>query len=612
MKRLFITISLFATSLIVIPTTATAQTATPNISISSMPAWYPVGSEARLNVSIENATNVKSLRLQVYSRMTNDTQITNWTEKYTGRSVIRSISADVTAQPKLSYTFVIPADDPLNNTLDRSGVYPIRISAMSASGQRLSDTRSFLLSQPTPSSDESRIGVVIHTSLLPIASVAPDGSAVLSNPDRGLLNSTISVLANHTELPISITTFGDTAAALNALPTEDATKAAMLSLLANVEVIGGQWAPSPAISTTPKNLQESAALAGSQLETLLGHEPQEALLADNGYTESMLNQRTIPIVLFPSSATTPRAESLIRRAGATVDYLPYLSTAQQLLTNNSRAGVQNALAAVTMRYLVRPNQTNRHFVITTPSAKNLSPGNLNTWITALSQAGFLHPETIAQQQEQTATIREMNTVAPVSLTKRGQSVREQAVSDVADFASFTLPDNPELESIEQSMSTASGAWLKEAQQRVYWQVNRDRVAGELAKIDPPPNSHIRLTAKEVVLPITVSNTTGNPVKLELALRSPRVQFVDGSTRTLIIDRDSKTAKFQIRARTSGTFPIKVELRSLSRNVVLAQSEITIDAFATTHVGIYLSIAALVVLALWWSRYIWRRRKSEHA
>jgi hypothetical protein len=143
---------------------------------------------------------------------------------------------------------------------------------------------------------------------------------------------------------------------------------------------------------------------------------------------------------------------------------------------------------------------------------------------------------------------------------------------------------------------------------------------------------IRLTAGAANVPITLVRNTAYPVTVEVRLTSDKLHF--GTTASqhpgaqcrapqvrssagrstfsalCVLDRATDAVYVNMRARTSGDFRIDVTLASPSGTLSLAGGELTVRSMSTSAVAIALSAAAVLVLAVWWGRTVWRGRWSR--
>jgi hypothetical protein len=121
----------------------------------------------------------------------------------------------------------------------------------------------------------------------------------------------------------------------------------------------------------------------------------------------------------------------------------------------------------------------------------------------------------------------------------------------------------------------------------------------------------RLTAREGTIPLTLVNGMGHPVRVAVTLRSDRLDFPDDEPGPdterridVVLDRENTSVPVEVRARTTGAFPVDITLTSPDGSLVVAQSRLTVRSTGASGVGVILSTAAAAFLAIWWASH-WR-------
>jgi len=135
---------------------------------------------------------------------------------------------------------------------------------------------------------------------------------------------------------------------------------------------------------------------------------------------------------------------------------------------------------------------------------------------------------------------------------------------------------------------------------------RAAVAAELEKIHPPLASSITLTSQGGIIPVTLRNDAGYPVRVRLILRSTRLQFVGGRSQVVPLERPVQQFVFPVRAQTTGRFPVRVELETPD-GVPIGSSRIVVRSTAYNRVALLITAGAALFLALWWGRRLLSRR-----
>jgi hypothetical protein len=137
---------------------------------------------------------------------------------------------------------------------------------------------------------------------------------------------------------------------------------------------------------------------------------------------------------------------------------------------------------------------------------------------------------------------------------------------------------------------------------------RSAVDAELDKIHPPLASSITLTSQGGIIPVTLRNDAGYPVRVRLILRSTRLQFVGGRSQVVPLERPVQQFVFPVRAQTTGRFPVRVELETPD-GVPIGSSRIVVRSTAYNRVALVITAGAALFLALWWGRRLLSRRNG---
>jgi hypothetical protein len=133
------------------------------------------------------------------------------------------------------------------------------------------------------------------------------------------------------------------------------------------------------------------------------------------------------------------------------------------------------------------------------------------------------------------------------------------------------------------------------------------IDGFLARINVPAPSTITLTDRSGDIPLTIRNSTGQPVKVLIVLESQKLSFPKGSEQIVDLPRRNTTVRFAVESRTSGSFPLSLTVHSVDGGLTIAQARFRVEATAVSTVGLVLIVGAGTFLALWWLLHIRRER-----
>ena len=175
------------------------------------------------------------------------------------------------------------------------------------------------------------------------------------------------------------------------------------------------------------------------------------------------------------------------------------------------------------------------------------------------------------------------------------------------------PGDPHLARGEHFLlSSLSSLWFGPGPPQARAQLNAAdaTVSDFLARIRVPAPGTITLTARSGAIPITFRNDTGQPVRILVGLSSRKLDFPTGALQVVALPPRSVTVRFDVRSRTSGTFPLDLSVRSADGSLLIAQGRFKVRSTVVSTVGLALVIGAAVFLIGWWAYDIRRRRRAR--
>jgi len=131
----------------------------------------------------------------------------------------------------------------------------------------------------------------------------------------------------------------------------------------------------------------------------------------------------------------------------------------------------------------------------------------------------------------------------------------------------------------------------------------------LSRIRIPSSTTVTITSSRAEIPITFRNDTDQKVKVHVTLESDKLLFPDGNERDLELPPRSTTARFTVETRSSGTFPVIITVTTAD-NIPIQSTELRVRSTFVSGVGIFLTVAAILFLALWWGWDIRKRRRAK--
>jgi hypothetical protein len=132
----------------------------------------------------------------------------------------------------------------------------------------------------------------------------------------------------------------------------------------------------------------------------------------------------------------------------------------------------------------------------------------------------------------------------------------------------------------------------------------------LGRIRTPDRSTVTLTSSRAQVPLTFRNDADRPVAIHVSLNSDKLVFPDGTDRTLTLEPGkNSTVRIAVETRSSGTFPMFMTVTTAG-GLPIQTSEVTVRSSFVSGVGVFITVGAIVFLAVWWAWDIRRRRRRR--
>lgn len=125
----------------------------------------------------------------------------------------------------------------------------------------------------------------------------------------------------------------------------------------------------------------------------------------------------------------------------------------------------------------------------------------------------------------------------------------------------------------------------------------------------PEAETITLTGRETDLPIVVENRLDDPVNVVLLLDSEKLAFPEGPEVPVTLEPGRNRIEVPIEVLASGDSPIRVQILSPDRAVLLDSSQVVVRSFSFSGVGIVIGAGSIAFLVLWWLRHSRPRRAT---
>jgi len=184
-------------------------------------------------------------------------------------------------------------------------------------------------------------------------------------------------------------------------------------------------------------------------------------------------------------------------------------------------------------------------------------------------------------------------------------------AESATLGSILMPDNPMPGEVDALLTAGTTTALDAAGRQRYLDAAGAKLAPLRDAVDTMQRRRITIAGRATEIPLTLHANVAYPVRVKLRLSSAKLTFPEGDQ---VVEVDgSQQVRVPVEARASGTFPLTVELLSLTGDVpVGTTTQLTVQATALGGLGLLLSVGALVVLVTWWVHHVRTRRRQQRA
>lgn len=133
-----------------------------------------------------------------------------------------------------------------------------------------------------------------------------------------------------------------------------------------------------------------------------------------------------------------------------------------------------------------------------------------------------------------------------------------------------------------------------------------------SKIELPNKRTLTITSRENSVPVTIKKKTSQIMKVEVRISSNRLTFPKGSSFEVELKEENTTVTIPVKARTSGSFPISIEVVSPAQSIVIVEQTATVRSTSLSGTGVFIALASTLFLSVWWASHYRKSRKKTIA
>ena len=636
---LAVTVVIASSQVVATSAVARAQQATGSIVLVGQTPFRGPGQPFSLTLRVRSSSPTESLEVAVgmYRRMGSRSEFTNAIDgRLPTRTPTDLIRTPLDAATRDASGDIVITVEPRATT---EGVYPARVELRELDGDVVDGFTTFMISVPAAmDSDPLDVAVVLPVHAEP--AVRPDLTVAVAADTSERLGEVARVLAARAT-PLTLAPTAETLEALAA--STNAADRDTVSTLARAasgrQVITDTYVPTDITSLLDAGLNGEingqldrgqrvisdtlavTAPSGARVVDERLDQPALATTEDHGVERLVVPDALLEPIRAPNGITLTATFEIATPSGA----LPAAAADAGLSAHFERdvapaLGASQLLADLAVLWLDRPGRAaTRRGVVVLPS-RDWEPDAafLDTFLGGFGGNPILEPvgvddffgavgPVLVRRNPLRRTFVDDRQPATIS----GAAVRSTR-SQLEGFGSVVAEDNPGLDVLDRALLVAQSSDLSATDRGPYLRNIRSKIRDELGQISMPVRRSITLTAREGELPVTITSTLPYPTTVILSLESDTLDFPQGSTRTVELTHENTTERFQVEARGSGSFPVRVEVTSPQGQVTIAESRFNVRSTAVSGVGIALSVGAAAFLVAWWASHLRGRRRAGRA
>jgi hypothetical protein len=549
-----------------------------------------------------------------------------------------------------------------------TSVVPVRVSLADNAGNSIGEPLYTFLTyvQAAPAAPDQPVSVA---TVVPVASspvLHSDGSlGSLPAPESNRLANLATAMSAHPSVHVSVQAEPETLQALASSEsgTDNQTLNELRSLAhsQSIQVLPATYTDISVAELNAAGLNNAAAqqlqAGATTISTLLNVTPSNKTWVVNGpldaatlgfITSSGATQLIVPdadlsamgsAALFYGYFPHP---TLLSGSGASD--LPVYAADPELTADVTRETspvlAANQLAAdLALLYTITPSST-QGVVVMPPARWSADPTFVATLLAALDGNPLLKTVSASDlftsdpQPEQPVT---RNLAPPSNDPSTSSAFSSQEAKSITtagtmvDAVSQVFPDAKDaatLEALQTRLLTAESLEVSDLQRGSLIGTVVEVTQKSLRAITLPAEQSITLTSTHGQLPLTILSSPSKTARIQLKLTSSRLIFqafsppgghcqvpvATSEVCTLTLSAQNTTIKVPVQARSSGVFPLEVDLLSPDGvqppGIPGWHDSDTVRSTAISGVGVVLIVLAVVSLAIWWARDLRHGRRAR--
>jgi hypothetical protein len=649
------------------PGVAPPTSTEPSVTLEAQDPFTPVGGSVGFRFDIANAPEGATLNFGVFQPLTTRSAFDNLVDGGALGTVVSQLSipvADIPVDPITSWRVVelglqspSAARDFSRLNVRTPGVYPLRVDLVDDNGTTPVATPFVTTLVVSPADDRppvpERLNVVWVWPLVAAPSYGPNGEpdrevTAQFLPDERLGRQAVA-LGAVPDVPVTLVVGPETLEAWSQDPLAQGGAEAIVAATRTHQTLGNPYVPIDLPSLLQHGLtaavDEELGRGFDVLAYTLGAAPDTRTrlvrpvsapalerLKASGIDRVIVDGAalTAPSVTSTTAGRptlTPASVATVRvpRSGGGSETVEALATDvgfQKVLTSDVDAPLRAQLLLGGLTVVANELPSSRRVITLVNPDDFVAPSAFYTALLGgLRNNPYLQP--VSAEQGFASATDSPASAPPVDRELVSNAVADPRVLAVAyDYQrarlnaldGLTLPNDPTVAHADRSLlASVTSAWPPDAGRALAMRhfSTVDRAVDHFVRLIEVPNPRtITLTSRSGAIPLTFRNETGRPVRIRAVLVSDKLLFPEGSVLDLELPPKSSTWRVAVETRTSGTFPIKLEVTSTDGVLPISHRRLEVRSTFVSTLGIVLMASAVLFLAVWWGFDLRRRRRRR--
>jgi hypothetical protein len=185
---------------------------------------------------------------------------------------------------------------------------------------------------------------------------------------------------------------------------------------------------------------------------------------------------------------------------------------------------------------------------------------------------------------------------------------EATAHRVTAFASILEEPASDADHLRRSMLYAEASQYvgNEGSGRIWIDAVNRVIDRTFSRLKPDTTRRLTFTSRSAKIPLSLGDPGHRVLNVRVELASSRVDFLDGNTRSVRLDRANQVITFQVEVKAAGPSNVLVFVTSPT-GVILSRSVLKVTSTAINPMALIITLAAGLVLVGLWSRRLFRRR-----